>query len=770
MPLAFLDAIREFIHPALQVVILVILGMILLFWWKPILLVRIPVWILTHTIYRLKVIGRDNIPATGSALLVCNHVSHFDWLFLLAGQRRFIHFVIFAGWTKKFGLRHLLKWAGVIPIDKWAGPRAIVQSLRMASDALSRGEVVCIFAEGRFTRTGFLLPFHRGFEQIVRNVPAPVIPVCLEHLWGSIFSYRGGKLFWKWPLELPYPVTVAFGQPMPSPANAFQTRLAIQKLSADCAMNRKYRLVHRQFVRMASRHPFRTCLIDPALGKDGVLSYSKVLAGAMCLARQLKPIVGDDKMIGLWLPPGAGGVLANIALALLGKTSVNLNYTVSASTVQSAISQCNLRHIITAKRFLHKVGLEPGPETKLIHLEDLNAAISKGQKLRAFLKVLLLPRFVLDRWVLGLRRHKGDDLASVIFSSGSTGEPKGVMLTHRNIAANADSMIQAIDARSKDRILGVVPLFHSFGFTVTMWVPLQVGASVVYHPDPRQGREIGELCRKHQCTIYVTTPTFLRFCLKRCEPGDFSSLRLLMCGAEKLPPTLAQEFKEKFAILPMEGYGCTELSPAAVVNVPDQEMDGFRQIGNKTGTIGQPLPGVAARIVDPDSFEPLPPGKEGLLMIYGANVMAGYLGKPELTKEVIRDGWYLTGDMARYDEDGFITITDRISRFSKIGGEMVPLQKIEEELQIILGASERSVVVTSVPDSAKGERLVVLHLAMSNITVVEVRKKLEEKGLPNLWLPRERDFHQIDELPVLGTGKLDLKKCKEKAKELAGNE
>ena len=770
MPLAFLDAIREFIHPALQVVILVILGMILLFWWKPILLVRIPVWILTHTIYRLKVIGRDNIPATGSALLVCNHVSHFDWLFLLAGQRRFIHFVIFAGWTKKFGLRHLLKWAGVIPIDKWAGPRAIVQSLRMASDALSRGEVVCIFAEGRFTRTGFLLPFHRGFEQIVRNVPAPVIPVCLEHLWGSIFSYRGGKLFWKWPLELPYPVTVAFGQPMPSPANAFQTRLAIQKLSADCSMNRKYRLVHRQFVRMASRHPFRTCLIDPALGKDGVLSYSKVLAGAMCLARQLKPIVGDDKMIGLWLPPGAGGVLANIALALLGKTSVNLNYTVSASTVQSAISQCNLRHIITAKRFLHKVGLEPGPETKLIHLEDLNAAISKGQKLRAFLKVLLLPRFVLDRWVLGLRRHKGDDLASVIFSSGSTGEPKGVMLTHRNIAANADSMIQAIDARSKDRILGVVPLFHSFGFTVTMWVPLQVGASVVYHPDPRQGREIGELCRKHQCTIYVTTPTFLRFCLKRCEPGDFSSLRLLMCGAEKLPPTLAQEFKEKFAILPMEGYGCTELSPAAVVNVPDQEMDGFRQIGNKTGTIGQPLPGVAARIVDPNSFEPLPPGQEGLLMIYGANVMVGYLGKPELTKEVIRDGWYLTGDMARYDEDGFITITDRISRFSKIGGEMVPLQKIEEELQLILGASERSVVVTSVPDSAKGERLVVLHLAMSNITVVEVRKKLEEKGLPNLWLPRERDFHQIDELPVLGTGKLDLKKCKEKAKELAGNE
>jgi len=770
MSFAFLDVISEYIHPVLQVVILVLVGLILLFWWKPILLVRIPVWILTHTIYRLKVIGRENIPATGPALLVCNHVSHFDWLFLLAGQRRFIHFVIFAGWTKKFGLRHLLKWAGVIPIDKWAGPRAIVQSLRMASDALSRGEVVCIFAEGRFTRTGFLLPFHRGFEQIVKNAPAPVIPVCLEHLWGSIFSYRGGKLFWKWPLELPYPVTVAFGQPMPSPANAFQTRLAIQKLSADAAMNRTYRPVHRQFLRMASRHPFRTCIIDPAMGKGGTLSYGKVLAGAMCLARQLKPIIGEEKMVGLWLPPGAGGVLTNIALTFLGKTTVNLNYTVSAATVQSAINQCNLKYIVTAKRFLSKVALDPGPGVKLINLEDLNAGISRGQKIRAYLKVLLLPRFVLDRWVLRLHHHKQDDLATIIFSSGTTGEPKGVMLTHRNVAANADSEIQAIDARSKDRILGVVPLFHSFGFTVTMWVPLQVGASTVYHPDPRQGREIGELCRKYECTMFVTTPTFLRFCLKRCEPGDFSSLRLLMCGAEKLPMALAQEFKEKFGVLPMEGYGCTELSPAAVVNVPDKEMDGFRQIGNRPGTIGQPLPGIAARIVDPDSFEPLPPGKDGLLMIYGANVMAGYLGKPELTREVIRDGWYVTGDVAHYDEDGFITITDRLSRFSKIGGEMVPLQKIEEEMQHILGASERTLVVTSVPDAAKGERLVVLHLAMNGMTVGELRKKLEEKGLPNLWLPRERDFYQIDELPVLGSGKLDLKMCKEKAKELAGSD
>jgi acyl-[acyl-carrier-protein]-phospholipid O-acyltransferase/long-chain-fatty-acid--[acyl-carrier-protein] ligase len=268
----------------------------------------------------------------------------------------------------------------------------------------------------------------------------------------------------------------------------------------------------------------------------------------------------------------------------------------------------------------------------------------------------------------------------------------------------------------------------------------------------------------------MTTPTFLRFCLKRCEPEDFKSLRLLMCGAEKLPATVAQEFQQKFGVLPMEGYGCTELSPAAISNVPDREMDGFRQVGNKPGTIGQPIPGVTARIVDPETFQELPPGTEGLLLIYGPNVMVGYLGKPELTKEVVRDGWYVTGDIARCDEDGFIILTDRLSRFSKIGGEMVPHRKIEEELENILGTDERRCVVTSVPDTSKGERLVVLHLPLDGVSPGALRKKLEEKGLPNLWVPREKDFIRVDEIPVLGSGKVDLKKCKDKARDLAGKE
>src|SRR5581483_86733 len=375
----------------------------------------------------------------------------------------------------------------------------------------------------------------------------------------------------------------------------------------------------------------------------------------------------------------------------------------------------------------------------------------------------------------GLDQAHADDLITVVFSSGSTGEPKGIMLTHQNIAANTESIIQAIDPRRRDRLLAILPFFHSFGYTVALWVPLQVGASTVFHPDPRQSKTIGELCRTHKCTIFLSTPTFLRLCQRRCEPGDFASLRFLWCGAEKLPVEFAKSFQEKFGILPMEGYGCTELSPAAIVNVPDREMDGFRQIGNRLGTIGQPLPGVAARIVEhraleetPILPEPLPPNQEGMLLIYGANVMKGYLGKEELARKKLRNGWYITGDLAKMDEDGFITLTGRLERFAKVGGEMVPMEKVEDELHKLLGAEERVLAVTAVPDESKGERLMVLHLPLDGTSLPELWKKLNERGLPNLYIPAQRDFRQVPELPVLGTGKLDLKACQQKAQDLAG--
>jgi acyl-[acyl-carrier-protein]-phospholipid O-acyltransferase/long-chain-fatty-acid--[acyl-carrier-protein] ligase len=751
----------------LGLAVLALLGLGLLCWRRPVLPLRAALWLVTHTVYRIHVFGREHVPETGGALIVCNHVTFLDWLLLMTTLRRPVRFVVFDDHQRSWLWRRVLRWAGAVPIDCSGGPKPVVQSLRRASDALAGGELVCLFAEGSRTRTGLPLPFHRAFEQVMKRSPAPIIPACLDQLWGSAFRYQGGRARWMRPPVIPYPVTVAYGPALPSGSRAVEVRLAIQKLSADraAARNRHRLPVHRQFVYAAARHRLRPCIIDPLLKQR--LSYARVLAGDWLMSRHLRPILADGAMVGVWLPPGLGGALCNIALALLGKTSVNLNYTSSAEFVGSAAQQCGLRHVLTARRFCDRVPPPLGPDVELVYLDDLRAKVTRWEQVRAYLAALLLPGWVLDRWLLRLGGHGPDDLATVVFSSGSTGEPKGVMLTHGNIAANVGSAIQALGVTEADRALGILPFFHSFGYTVTLWAPLQVGASLAYYPDPRQSKEIGELCRKDRCTVFLATPTFLRFCLRRCEPDDFRTLRILMCGAEKLPPSLAEEFREKFGVQPLEGYGCTELAPVAAANVPDVEVDGARRVGTKSGTIGQPIPGVAARVADPDTLADLPPGEEGLLLVYGPNVMRGYLGQEEKTRQVVREGWYVTGDMARFDEDGFVIITGRLSRFAKVGGEMVPLQRIEEELHGILGTCDQVCAVTAVPDEKKGERVVVLYLDLPGSDPRGLSDRLGERGLPNLGLPGERDFYRIEEMPLLGSGKLDLKRLKELALALA---
>lgn len=726
--------------------------------------------LLTQTFYRLRIRGRENVPASGGALLVCNHVSYIDWLLIVAAAPRAVRFVVFGHRPRGWFMRLIYRWSRVINIDD-ASPRGTIKGLRQASDAVTNGELVCLFAEGEKTRTSFLLPFHREFAQVVKHCSAPIVPVRLDQVWGSIFSYQGGRFFWKLPRQFGNPVTVAFGKPMPADTAAGDVRQVIQELSAECAVaDAPIRpLVHRRFVRQAARQPFRACLIDGA-NNQLKLSYGRLLAGAMCLGRLLRPLLGDAPMVAVWLPQGAGGALANLALALLGKTSVNLNYTNSQDLVRAALRQTSCRHILTAKRFIHRVPLEPGPEYELVYLEELSVRITTWLKLSRFLAVVLLPGWFLEHVVLGLGKHRHGDLATIIFSSGSTGDPKGVMLSHGNIAANCQSIIQAAAVHRDDRLLGILPFFHSFGYTVTLWAPLQVGASAVYYPDPRAAKEIGELCRTFRCTVYLSTATFLRFCLRRSGVDDFRSVRLLVCGAEKLPVKLAQDFESRFGVLPLEGYGCTELSPAVAINTPDVASDGFRQVGNKFGSIGQPLPGVAVRIVEPDMMAPLPIGEDGLLLAYGANVMQGYLGKPELTRQALRDGWYITGDVGHLDSEGFVTLTGRLSRFAKVGGEMVPLERVQDELHDILGTSDQVCGVTCVPDEAKGERLVVLYVAnllsSSNFDVRSWVKELAGRGMPNLWLPAPDAFVPVTELPILGSGKLDLRRLKEQAAEL----
>jgi len=722
-------------------------------------LLRLFVWLFTHSVYRLRVEGRDNIPERGGALFVCNHVSFVDALLLIGSTDRMIRAIIYQGIYDHPTVKPFAKAMKAIPISSQLRPREMIKSLRTASEAIKNGDVVCIFAEGQITRIGQLLPFRRGFERVMKDVDAPIIPVCLDHVWGSIFSFEKGRFLWKMPRYVPYPVTVSFGKPMPPTATPFAVRQAVQELNTEAWKNRKKLMlpIQRAFVRKARHHPRRFFMAD---ARVPILRFGSALTRTIFLARRLRSAWAGQEMVGILMPPSVGGALVNYAALLMGKVPVNLNYTANDEVIASCARQCNIQTVVTSQEFLNRIKVTvPG---KAILLEELAAKPRLREKLVALLMTWTLPVRSLENSLGRNMKATLDDLATVIFSSGSTGDPKGVMLTHYNIISNAEQLGQTFAFSGRDRILGILPFFHSFGFTGTLVIPAVLGIGVVYHVSPLDAKVIGALVNQYRVTFLLATPTFLQMYNRGCEPEDFGSLQFVMTGAEKLPDRVAQAFEDKFGIRPLEAYGLTECSPAVTVNTRDFRAAGFRQVGAKRGKIGHPLPAVSVRIVDPDTMQPLPVGQPGLLLIRGPNVMKGYLGKPEKTAEVLRDGWYVTGDIAALDEDGFLTITDRLTRFSKIGGEMVPHIKVEEKLHELAGVTEQCFAVAGVPDEKKGERLVVLH-TLDDGKLAPVLEKLTASDLPNLWKPRPDQFFHIEALPYLGTGKLDLRKVKEQA-------
>jgi len=728
-------------------------------WLLPDSLLRLLLWIATHTIYRLDLKGQENVPAHGGALLTPNHSSWIDAVLLVCSTDRPIRFLMFKGVYDLPFIKPFAKILKFIPIASDQGPREMIHSLREASDALRNGEVVCIFPEGEITRIGQLLPFRRGFERIVKGIDVPIIPVNIDGLWGSIFSFSGGRFLWKWPRHIPYPVRVSFGKPLPSTASTTDVRTAVQELGVDAFHRRRryMKTLTRSFIQMARRHSRRFAMAD---GRTPKVTFGEALTKTVFLARRLRPLWESQQMVGVLLPPSIPGALVNWAAMLQGKVPINLNYTTSNESLASCARQCELQTVVTSKLFLEKVHIEP--PGKIIYVEDLAEKPRLSEKLIAFLSAKLLPARLLERSLGFTRKPSLDDTATIIFSSGSTGEPKGVILSHFNLASNVEQIEQVFHLHKGDTILGILPFFHSFGFTGTLCLPAMAGIGAVFHPSPLDAQAIAALVSKYSVSMLLSTPTFLNSYTRRCPPESFGSLRMVMAGAEKLPERVAQAFEDHFGIRPLEGYGCTECSPVVAVNTYDFRAAYFRQVGAKRGTIGHPLPGIGVRIIDPDSGESLPVDKPGLLLVRGPNIMVGYLNRPEKTAEVLKDGWYNTGDIATVDEDGFLRITDRLSRFSKIGGEMVPHIKVEEKLHELLEADGQVLAVTAIPDEKKGERLVVVHTLKEDV-LKDCLEKLSKSDLPALWKPRPDQFLHVEQLPYLGTGKLDLRRLRELA-------
>lgn len=743
----------------------------------PFSLVRMLVTLAFFQRYRLNVEGFENVPEQGGVLLLGNHISFIDWAMIQLALPRKVYFVMERSYYDRWYIRIFLDMFGVIPVSN-AGSKKALESI---ANKLLEGHMVCLFPEGAISRHGHLNTFKSGFELAAKQLQsnqAVILPFYIRGLWGSAFSRSHEGFQERRKSFAKRNITIAFGECLDIHSSAERVKAKVFELSFSAwkAQCEALPTIGAAWIDSAKKWNSEIAIVDSL---SGSMSYTRMLALTFILSKIFEH-QAREKNVGIILPASLASALCNISLLLAAKSVVNLNFTAGTQAINAAIESAEIKSIYTSKQFMQKltdkgVELAIPDSVNIFYMEDLIERV-KSNKLGfvyAMVEAILYPAFIL-KW-LYVKPQKNTDVAAILFSSGSEGKPKGVMLSHLNIMSNILQISDVIHARNGDSILSSLPPFHAFGLTVTTLMPLIDGMLCVTHADPTDALGVAKAVAKNKVSVMCATSTFLGIYARspKVDKMMFDSLRLVVAGAEKLKKDVKEAFVMKFNKEIYEGYGATETTPVASVNLPSEFDSANWELhkASKEGSVGMPLPGSAIRIVDPNTMEELPVGEDGLILIGGHQVMLGYLNDEQKTKDAIVeiDGirWYKSGDKGHLDTDGFIHIVDRYSRFAKIGGEMVSLGGIEEEIAKIIKKSEidegLKYSAVSVEDSKKGE-MVVLLVSGDEGECQKLESSIKQAQIPALFKPSK--ILRVDSIPLLGSGKVDLKGAKDLAQSL----
>ncbi|MCD8213554.1 MAG: AMP-binding protein, partial [Campylobacter sp.] len=712
--------------------------------------------------YNFNVDGLQNLPQSGGVLLLGNHISWIDWLVLQVASPRGIKFVMYRGIYNKWYLTWVLKFFKVIPI----GAGASKESIELMRKHLQNGEVVALFPEGHISYNGQINEFQKGFELVIKDLSdIAVVPFYLRGLWGSSFS-RASEYYKELTKKRgKREIIVAFGKPIYGFIDAVAMKQKVIELSFSSWRNfisKQAPLTHH-WLDSAKSNLFKECARDSF---NVNLNNLKFITAVLVFAKIMREVFKKQERIGVLLPSSSIGAIINMALLAIGKIPININYTLSEKTMEAALRKAEISSVITSEKFLDKLSSKGFDfknllTHKAVFAEDLAKRVSKFSRFRSLLTAFFAPARLIRAMYFEERGLQ--DTATILFSSGSEGEPKGIELTHENLLTNIKQISELLNFRKDDVILNSLPIFHSFGLTVTTLLPLVEGVKMVSAPDPTDGAEIGKMAARNGATILFGTSTFFRLYAKnkKLHPLMFQSVRMVIAGAEKLKNEVKDAFKMKFGLEIYEGYGATETAPVVSVNMPNiLEKESLKElVFSKIGSVGMPLPGTIVKIVAPDTLEELKTGEDGLIIIGGGQVMKGYLNDEAKTAEVIAeiDGvrYYKTGDKGHMDEQGFVVIIDRYSRFAKIGGEMISLGSVEEEIAKVFG-EEAAFTAVNVPDEKKGESVALL--VKSELGLDELSAKLKGSNLAPIMMPSL--LFAVDEIPMLASGKVDFKGAK----------